>query len=60
MNVQSQYRISKLIAAYWSGTISREEEEELLTWRTESVKNEELFQRILRGKRFLAYQEQSA
>ena len=57
MNVQSQYRISKLIAAYWSGTISREEEEELLTWRTESVKNEELFQRILRGKRFLAYQE---
>ena len=60
MKVQSQYRISKLIAAYWSGTISQEEEEELLTWRTESAKNEELFQRILRGKRFLAYQEQSA
>lgn len=58
MNTHPRYRISKLIVAYWSGTISRKEEEELSAWRDESEKNEKFFQRILEGERFAVYREQ--
>lgn len=47
--------ISKLIASYLSGTITPEEEAELDAWRNASLKNEQLFTRLIDEKNIEKY-----
>ncbi len=61
MNKYLPYKISKLLSAYKTDSLSATEAEELSVWRKENVKNEELFQKIIHTEGFeqfrLQYEE---
>ena len=51
--------IATLIAARMSGTITDRQEEQLARWRAESPENEQLYNRITDGRRFMHYVRES-
>lgn len=53
------YRISKLITAYFSGACTEGEKAELSAWRSESERNEQLFERVMSSDRFKKYIQES-
>ena len=57
MKEELPYRISELILAKLSETLTMEEEVEFRTWRSASLENEALFQRISNEARFDAYRK---
>lgn len=49
MDLNTPENISRLLFRYLSGTITGEEEAELKLWREQSVRHEQLFQRLIAG-----------